>query len=334
MITPLEQAHMRELAHEVRYANVRPTPNPRVGCRIIDANGEFISQGIHGTAGTDHAEVIALRAAGDRARGATALVTLEPCNHWGKTGPCSEALIAAGVARVVYGSADPNPDAAGGAEKMIAAGIQVVGDAETHLTYELIEPWWFSTLHQRPFVTLKIASTLDGYVAAQDGSSRWITSEQARIEVHHLRARVDAVAVGTATAVADNPRLDVRLEGEWPQPQRFILGNRELPVDLKMENWEQIRSHEPREMLAHMFDRGVRHVMVEGGASIAAAFIRAGLVDQLLWFTAPKLLGSGISAVESLGITNINDAVEWHLLSVLQLGNDVMLDLRPQHRAG
>jgi len=324
--------HMSELIEAVLHAPVRPTPNPRVGCRIVDANGALISQGIHERAGHEHAEVMALKAAGERARGATAVVTLEPCNHFGKTPPCVDALIAAGVARVVFGAGDPNPEAAGGAEKLKDAGVEVVGYVREREADAIIEPWWFSKNHHRPFVTLKIAATMDGFVAAQDGSSRWITGEMARIAVHQLRARVDAVAVGTATAVTDDPLLDVRLEGNWPQPAHYVIGKRDLPR-LRMKDAIQISSHDPREALEQMFTDGVRHVMVEGGATVASAFIRAGLVDQLLWFTAPKLLGAGVDAIASLGITNINDAVEWHLLNVEQYGQDVMLDLRPRSRA-
>lgn len=324
--------HMRELIAAVLSAPVRPTPNPRVGCRIVSPSGELISQGIHERAGSQHAEVIALAAAGERAKGATAIVTLEPCNHFGKTPPCVDALIAAGVARVVFGAGDPNPEAAGGAEKLKDAGIEVVGYVLNTEADAIIEPWWFSKNHKRPFVTLKIAATMDGFVAAQDGSSRWITGEMARIAVHQLRARVDAVAIGTATAVTDDPLLDVRLEGEWPQPAHYIIGQRALP-ELRMKDAVQIKSHNPREALQQMYDEGVRHVMVEGGATLASAFISAGLVDQLLWFTAPKLLGGGVDAIASLGITNINDAVEWHLLNVEQFGQDVMLDLRPRTRA-
>jgi diaminohydroxyphosphoribosylaminopyrimidine deaminase/5-amino-6-(5-phosphoribosylamino)uracil reductase len=232
----------------------------------------------------------------------------------------------------VFGSGDPNPAAAGGAEKLVAAGIEVIGYVRSFESDAIIEPWWFAINHKRPYVTLKIASTMDGFVAAADGSSRWITGEMARIQVHHLRARVDAVAVGSATAVTDDPLLDVRLEGEWPQPAHYVIGNRTLPP-LRMKDMQQIATHDPAAALSRMFDDGVRHVMVEGGATLSAAFIRAGLVDQLLWFTAPKLLGAGVDAIGNLAITNINDAIEWNLLKVEQFGQDVMLDLRPRRRA-
>ena len=331
-LEPSDLEHMSQLIQDVLHAPVRPTPNPRVGCRIVDKEGVLISQGIHERSGGEHAEVIALKAAGERARGATAIVTLEPCNHFGKTPPCVDALIAAGVARVVFGSGDPNPKAAGGAEKLREAGIEVVGYVRDFEADAIIEPWWFAHNHQRPFVTLKIAATLDGFVAAHDGSSRWITGEMARIQVHQLRARVDAVAVGAATAVTDDPLLDVRLEGEWPQPMRFVLGARDLPP-LRMKDAIQLRTHDPLEALEEMYRLGVRHVMIEGGATIAATYISAGLVDQLLWFTAPKLLGNGVNAVAELGITNINDAIECNLLKVQQFGQDVMLDLRLRARA-
>jgi diaminohydroxyphosphoribosylaminopyrimidine deaminase / 5-amino-6-(5-phosphoribosylamino)uracil reductase len=327
-VSEVEIQHLEELVEVVTNSAVRPTPNPRVGARILDANGQLVGEGIHGMSGNDHAEVIALTQAGAKAVGGTAIVTLEPCNHTGKTGPCADALIAAGVSRVVY-AVDDTGIAAGGAEHLQTSGIV----CEKYFLAEadaLVEPWLHFQFTGLPYVTLKIATTLDGYIAAADGSSRWITGELAREQVHKLRARVDAVAVGTGTVLADDPALDVRLVGEWPQPKIFVLGNRKLPVGLRIgENYIQIENHDPVSQLQLMAEAGVQHVLLEGGAKIASAFLAAGLVDQLIWFTAPKILGSGSSAVSDLGITAITDAQSWTVFKSMQFGPDRMLDMRP-----
>lgn len=329
MIDPAQLSiELQQLVAETQHAPVNPNPNPRVGCKIFDSSGVLVGTGIHGTSGVDHAEVIALRDAGAKARGGTALVTLEPCNHTGRTGPCSQALIDAGISRVVYAVAD-NGVAAGGAEQLQAAGIEVM-QIHNLAADALVEPWMHSQFTGLPFVTLKIAATLDGYIAAIDGSSRWITGELAREEVHRLRARVDAIAVGTGTILIDNPALDVRLVGDWPQPKIYVLGNRPLPADLRIgKNYIQISGHDPLMQLQQMADAGVQHLLLEGGAQVAAAFLQAGLVDQLIWFTAPKLLGGGSAAVGDLGITHITDAQDWTVFNKAEFGPDQMLDMRP-----
>lgn len=322
-------AQMRELARAVSLAPVRPTPNPRVGCRILSANGELLAQGIHGSDGVKHAEVIALEAAGEQARGATAIVTLEPCSHTGRTSPCVEALLAAGIDAVVFSHADET-QAGGGAARLREAGIKVVGGVETSATLPLIEPWLHFQHTGRPFVTLKLAATLDGYVAAPDGSSRWITGSAAREHVHRLRAQADAVLVGTGTAMADDPRLDVRLPGDWPQPARYVLGERKLPLH---SNLQQLRTRDLQEAMRMLAAAGVQHLLVEGGATIARAFLDARLVDRLVWFSAPKLLGGGLPAVSGLGISNIEQADQWRIVEVAEVGGDLLIDLRPDRAA-
>ncbi|MEY2635444.1 MAG: hypothetical protein RIS75_1384 [Actinomycetota bacterium] len=332
--TQSEIENMKALVSDVVAARVRTAPNPRVGCRIITSDGVVISQGIHGEDGIHHAEVIALQRAGDRARGATAIVTLEPCAHTGKTGPCAEALIDAGVSRVIYGSSDSSI-AAGGQQVLEAAGIHVLSGVEVEATDKIIEIWKFATDAQRPFVTLKIASTLDGYVAAADGTSRWITGPEAREFVHRLRSQVDAIAVGTNTALVDDPSLDVRLEGEWTSPQAYILGKRTLPNTLRLDGrYIQIKEHEPATVLSMMFEQGVRHVMIEGGATLAAAFIKVDLVDQMFWCTAPALLGSGTSAMGDLGISTIDQAVRWDIQNSAKYGADLITELKPRRLNG
>lgn len=322
------QQHMAALVANVNTAPVRPTPNPRVGCRILSADGMLVGEGVHGTDGIKHAEVIALDQAGDLAQGGTAIVTLEPCNHQGKTGPCSQALLDAGIRQVFYAVSDTGI-AAGGSELLEKNGIEVhqLHDMEAEA---LVEPWLHFQFTGLPYVTLKIATTLDGYIAAADGSSRWITGELAREHVHKLRARVDAIAVGTGTVITDNPALDVRLSGNWPQPQIYVLGERDLPTGLRIDgSYIQLRSHDPKEQLSEMAKAGVQHVMLEGGAKVASAFLQAGLVDQLIWFTAPKLLGEGSAAISGLGINAITEAQEWTVFKSSQFGPDHMLDLRP-----
>ncbi len=209
-------------------------PNPRVGCVLLTADGEEIAEGFHRGAGSPHAEAAALAEAGDRARGATAVVTLEPCNHTGRTGPCAQALVAAGVARVVYAQADTNPVATGGAATLAAAGIDVeqgLHEAEARATNAV---WTFAVDHQRPFVTWKFATTLDGRSAAADGTSRWVSSIEARRDTHRLRGLADTMLVGSNTVAVDDPELTVRDELDQPlprQPLRVVMGERDLPAD-------------------------------------------------------------------------------------------------------
>lgn len=308
-------------------------PNPRVGCVLLDGSGRIVAEGHHRGAGTPHAEVDALRGAGAAARGATAVVTLEPCSHTGRTGPCTEALLAAGVRRVVYGQADPNPIAAGGAEQLVAAGVEVVGGVLADRAESLNEAFTFSARNGRPLVTWKVASTLDGRVAAADGTSRWITGEQARRQVHELRSRVDAVLVGTGTALADDPSLTVRGVDGAPagrQPLRVVMGRRELPATAALRDGAapllHLRNESPAEALAALAARDVQHVLLEGGPTLAAAFVRAGLVDRVVWYLAPALLGAGPPAIGDLGVGTIGAALRLHVTGITHVGADVRVD--------
>ncbi|KQY25130.1 bifunctional diaminohydroxyphosphoribosylaminopyrimidine deaminase/5-amino-6-(5-phosphoribosylamino)uracil reductase [Cellulomonas sp. Root485] len=331
---PSELEAMRR-ALEIARRGPANGPNPRVGCVLLGPDGEVLGEGWHRGAGTPHAEVAALTDAADRdasTRGATAVVTLEPCNHTGRTGPCSEALLAAGVGRVVVSVADPNPVAAGGAERLRAAGV----DVETGLLADegraLLGAWLPSVERGRPFVTLKIATSLDGRIAAADGSSRWITSEVSRHHAHDLRAEVDAIVVGTGTALVDDPSLTARnaageLHGQ--QPLRVVVGHRDLPPDARLRGpggeLVHVRTHDPAQVLSQLAEREVRHVLVEGGPTLAAAFLSAGLVDEVHAYVAPVLLGSGRPAMADLGVTTIGDAVRLTTRSVIPLGPDVLV---------
>lgn len=311
-------------------------PNPRVGCVLLSGD-RVIGEGWHRGAGTPHAEAAALADAAERGedtRGATAVVTLEPCAHTGRTGPCARALIEAGVARVVAAVPDPNPVAGGGIALLRAAGIEVRVGPGADAVRRMLAPWLIAVGRGRPFVTLKLAGTLDGRVAAADGTSRWITSAQSRAHAHAMRAEVDALLIGTGTALADDPALTARTASGEPaghQPLRVVLGDRELPPGrLHGPGGELVRipGHDPAAALQVLAGREVRHVLVEGGPTVSAAFLRAGLVDRVLAYLAPVLLGAGRSAVGDLGIGTLADGMRLHTEEVLRLGPDVLLIAR------
>lgn len=314
-------------------------PNPRVGCVLLGDDGRVLGEGWHGGAGTPHAEVSALAdaaRAGRDVRGATAVVTLEPCDHTGRTGPCTEALLDAGVGQVVHAVDDPDPAAAGGAARLRAAGIAVVGGVRRAEGEALLEVWLHAVRTGRPWVTLKTAASLDGRVAATDGTSRWITSAESRRHAHTHRAVVDAIAVGTGTALADDPALTVRPDDGTTaahQPLRVVVGHRDLPPEARLRGpggpLLHLRSHDVGEVLAALARRQVRHVLVEGGPTLAAAFLRAGVVDELHAYVAPVLLGAGAPAVADLGVTTIAAASRWRTHRTLRLGDDVLVVARP-----
>ncbi|WP_034621985.1 bifunctional diaminohydroxyphosphoribosylaminopyrimidine deaminase/5-amino-6-(5-phosphoribosylamino)uracil reductase RibD [Cellulomonas sp. URHE0023] len=335
-------AELSALRHALAIARRGPSngPNPRVGAVLLSPEGEVLGEGWHRGAGTPHAEVAALvdaAARGSDTAGATAVVTLEPCNHTGRTGPCSEALIAAGIGRVVVSVADPNPVAAGGAQRLRDAGVDVQTGVLADEGRELLGAWLPSVERGRPFVTLKLATSLDGRVAAADGSSRWITSEVSRRHAHDLRAEVGAIVVGTGTVLADDPSLTARnaadeLHGQ--QPLRVVVGHRRVPPGARLHGpggeLLTVQSHDPAAVLAVLAEREVRHVLVEGGPTLAAAFVRAGLVDEVHAYVAPVLLGAGPPALADLGIATIGDAVRLTTRSVLPLGPDVLIVATPE----
>jgi diaminohydroxyphosphoribosylaminopyrimidine deaminase / 5-amino-6-(5-phosphoribosylamino)uracil reductase len=312
-------------------------PNPRVGCVVLDSSGSVAGEGHHRGAGTAHAEVEALAVAGDAARGGTAVVTLEPCNHTGRTGPCSRALIEAGVARVVVAAADPNPQAAGGARVLRAAGVEVETGVLAADSRQLNRRWMFAVAAGRPFVTWKFAATLDGRSAAADGTSRWITGDAARADVHARRATADAIVVGTGTVLADDPWLTVRDAAGVPaarQPLRVVLGRTPVPPDARVLDDAAptllLPMHDPAVALARLHDHQVRHAWLEGGPRLAAGFLRAGLVDEVLAYVAPALLGAGAAAVADLSVRTIGDARRLELLEVERFGDDVLLVAAPR----
>ncbi|MDI2126455.1 bifunctional diaminohydroxyphosphoribosylaminopyrimidine deaminase/5-amino-6-(5-phosphoribosylamino)uracil reductase RibD [Yinghuangia seranimata] len=379
------------------------SPNPTVGCVVLDAHGELVGEGFHEVAGGPHAEIGALRQAGERARGGTAYVTLEPCNHTGRTGPCSQALIDAGIARVVYAVSDPNPQAAGGAETLRAAGVAVEGGLLEAEAARGNEAWLTATRLGRPFTTWKYAATLDGRSAAEDGTSRWITSAASRADVHRIRAEVDAVVAGSGTLRADDPHLAVRLpeartasaasglavapaadeaggagtqdapgtDAGRParQPLRVVLDTRgtisasarvlddaaptlvAVADDLddataaalaariagRAEVLPLPRAADGAGLDLHalnkaLYARGVRSVLLEGGPTLAGAYAAEGLVDKVVGYLAPALLGAGPAALGPAGITTIAQALRLHVDEVAagdRFGGDIRVTAYP-----
>jgi diaminohydroxyphosphoribosylaminopyrimidine deaminase/5-amino-6-(5-phosphoribosylamino)uracil reductase len=318
--------------------------NPLVGAVVIAPDGTPLVTGYHRGAGTAHAEADAIdqaRAAGHDLNGTTMVVTLEPCNHCGRTGPCAQAIIEAGVADVVYAIDDPHDPAAGGAATLRAAGVRVRSGLGADAALELNRRWFDAVAARRPFVTLHIAQTLDSRIAASDGTSQWISSPESLADNHALRGRIDAILVGTQTVLVDNPRLTARgpdgtQSGE--QPLRVVMGYRGIPEGAAINGDDgkvlHLPTRDPREALDKLFSAGVRHLMVEGGSRILSAFLAAGLVDELIVYLAPTLLGSGTPALEDLGITTLAGAQRWEWDpasggAVQQLGRDLRLHLQP-----
>ena len=333
--SPAEQRAMRRALELASTPGVPLGPNPRVGCVLLDADGLEIEEGYHRGAGTPHAEAAALAEAGADARGATAVVTLEPCHHTGRTGPCSQALIDAGVSRVVFAQPDPNPVAAGGEAALRAAGVSVEHGLMEHEARALNRAWTFAMEHHRPFVTWKLATTLDGRVAAADGSSRWVTSRAARVDSHRLRAQCDVVLVGTGTVEADDPELTVRDEYDdlLPhQPLRAVMGLRDLAGGRRVLNDRSesvlLQTRDPIEALAELHAQDRQHVFLEGGPHLAAAFLKAGVVDEVVAYVAPALLGAGENAVADLGIGSIEGAQRLQITDVTTIGTGAEANVR------
>jgi diaminohydroxyphosphoribosylaminopyrimidine deaminase / 5-amino-6-(5-phosphoribosylamino)uracil reductase len=332
-----EQAAMTRALVLAASPGVPLGPNPRVGCVLLTQDGTTVAEGFHRGAGAPHAEADALARAGSAARGTTAVVTLEPCNHTGRTGPCARALADAGVARVVYAQADTNPVATGGADALRAAGVEVEGGLLAGQARALNREWTFAIESGRPFVTWKFAATLDGRSAAADGTSRWVSSAPARRDTHRLRALCDAILVGTGTVLVDDPQLTVRDDEDRNvprerQPLRAVMGLRDVPAGRRVLDDAAptvlLRARDPHEALAALRDRDRQHVFLEGGPTLAGAFLREGLVDEVVAYVAPMLLGAGRNAVADLGIESIADALHLDVTDVTVLGDGPDTNLR------
>jgi diaminohydroxyphosphoribosylaminopyrimidine deaminase/5-amino-6-(5-phosphoribosylamino)uracil reductase len=322
-----------ELAHNGPATGV----NPRVGCVILDDTGSVIAEGWHRGVGTAHAEVDALgKLPEGGARGATAVVTLEPCNHTGHTGPCSEALIAAGVARVVYAVSDPGHASGGGAARLSEAGVDVVSGVLADEVESFLGDWLTAAALGRPHITVKWASSLDGRTAAADGTSKWITGAAARQRVHEQREASDAIVVGTGTVLADDPSLTARGDaGELlaTQPAPVVVGMRAIPNDAAVFRHPHPvifeGTHDVAELVRDLHSRGFRRVYVEGGPTLASAFVAAGLVDEYAIYLAPTLLGGDHLALGDIGVTTIADQRTLRILSVEHLGADLLIRAVP-----
>jgi diaminohydroxyphosphoribosylaminopyrimidine deaminase / 5-amino-6-(5-phosphoribosylamino)uracil reductase len=352
MASEAEQAAMRRAVRLAARGAGRTSPNPVVGCVVLAADGRtVVGEGWHERAGGPHAEVVALAAAGSAARGGTAVVTLEPCAHSGRTGPCTQALLDAGVARVVTAVDDPSAAAGGGAGVLRAAGVDVEAGVLAAHAERVNEAWLTSVRSGRPHVLWKFAATLDGRSAAADGTSRWITSPEARAEVHRMRAAVDAVVVGVGTVLADDPSLTARTpDGALRdrQPLRVVVDSAgRTPAAARVRDgaaptWVATAAEvgggtgggvDLAALLRELGARGVVSVLLEGGPTLAGAFLAAGLVDRVVAHLAPALLGAGPSALSGGGIATIADALRLDVDDVGRVGGDVRVSGRAPNRA-
>ena len=326
---------MRLATEQAEQVKGSTYPNPPVGAVILDVGGDVVGVGATQPAGGPHAEVQALAQAGDRAAGGTAVVTLEPCNHHGRTPPCVDALLEAKIANVVYAVADPNPEAAGGAKRLADAGLGVTeGVCAGEVAGGTLREWLHKQRTGSPHVTWKFATSVDGRSAAADGSSQWITSEAARADLHVRRAWADAIVVGTGTVFADDPSLTARLpDGRLDprQPLRVVVGEREIPSESLVLNDDSLtltlHTRNPHEVMQALGDR--TDVLLEGGPTLAGAFLRAGVVDRILAYVAPMLLGGPVTAVDDVGVATIAGALRWRFDGVQQIGPDLLLSLVP-----
>jgi diaminohydroxyphosphoribosylaminopyrimidine deaminase/5-amino-6-(5-phosphoribosylamino)uracil reductase len=306
----------------------RTAPNPIVGAVIVAADGSVIAEGFHDRhKSPDHAEVVALKIAGDLAQGATMYVTLEPCNHTGTTGPCTQAIIDAGIKSVVYAVTDPNTVAAGGAALLKVAGIEVVAGVGVEEATYSNRAWLTKIIKGRPFITWKVAATLDGKVAAMDGTSKWITNEESRADVQKVRRSVDAIMVGTQTVIADDPHLIPRDGNTGSNPLRIVCGTQELPKGAQVFDGaaptKVIASKDLKVVAAELLATGVNHILLESGPTLATALLRAGMLDELMLYQGASVLGAGKSFVADLGIATVDNAMSMQRISTETFGDDV-----------
>ena len=314
-------AHLCSLSH----AGLGGTyPNPNVAAAIYSAGGKLIADGFHNRAqSADHAEVVALKKAGAAARGATMVISLEPCAHTGTTPPCAQAIIDAGIAKVIYAITDPNPIAAGGAQLLTAAGITVEQQKSAELEF-MQRAWLTKQLLGRPLMIWKVAMTLDSKVAASDGTSQWISGPESRDDVQVLRARSDAIVIGTNTAIIDNPHLVPR--GHAARPVRIVCGEQVVPPTHNVFDEQArtitVKSKSIPELIKVLSDEGFNQVLVEAGPTLGSALMATGNIDELIIYQAPKLLGAGKEFVSHLGISTLADHIGLELISAAQFGSD------------
>lgn len=345
----LEQAMRRAL--ELAELGPADNENPQVGCVLVARDGSFVAEGWHQGAGTPHAEVDALSKLPEewrsRASELTAVVTLEPCNHTGRTGPCAVALLEAGIASVIYALPDPGDASSGGALRLSSAGVTVQSGVLAADAKALLSAWLQRHAQQhprsRPRITVKWGQSLDGRIAAADGSSQWITSVASRRDVHQRRAAADGILVGTGTLLADNPALTARAaDGSLlaVQPRPIVMGERAIPADARIREHpalgpgEQPLAISGRKLdseLAMLRDAGIQSIFVEGGASVISAFLRAGLVDELLIYVAPLLLGGPRLAIDDLGVTSLTEGLRLNITETTRFESDTLVVARPTY---
>ena len=351
-LAPDDGAWMRRALALAERGWGQTAPNPMVGAVVV-RDGAVVGEGWHARFGGPHAEIEALSAAGERARGATLYVSLEPCNHHGKTPPCTDAILASGVHRVVAACEDPSPVAQGGAQRLREAGLEVLVGVEEAVARELNAPFFHALRSDRPFVQLKLALSLDGGIADHSRLPGWLTGDLARHEVHRLRAGADAIAVGIGTVLADDPELTVRhappprvaptrvvfdTSARLPRTSKLVRAVTEVPVvvvcwapepahaaALEHTGVTLLHAATSRDALVALRERGVRSILVEGGATLASALVQEALVDRLIIFRAPLVLGGGaLNAFGSAPPTRAVDAPRWRLLRTQRFGDDEM----------
>lgn len=338
--------HALASASKAALQGPRTGGNPQVGCAILSPAGRILSMGYHRGAGNAHAEVDALSNLKEDTGSAplTAVVTLEPCNHRGKTPPCSRALIEAGIKNVIWAVDDPNPKAAGGGEYLRNQGINAMPASEAGIdenvlamAREVSAHWVQATRRGRPWTIAKVAQTLDGYCAAKDGSSQWITNRLSRAHAHRIRSRVDVIISGTGTVLTDNPQLSARLaDGRIlpHQPRPLVVGKRDIPADYYLAGKaEQARTHDLKAVLESCYQRDEIFALLEGGPTLITAALKANLVDELHIYQAPRLLGTGRKGIGDLGITALTSSLDFQLQQVKELGGDVFLALEKEGTA-
>ena len=321
------EAAMARAIELARLGLGKTFPNPIVGAVITSATGEFISEGFH--QGADHAEVIAINAAKNIPAGSIIYVTLEPCNHHGKTPPCTKAIIDAGISKVIFAASDPNPIAAGGSEHLSAAGVEVErGLLESEAAFDN-RAWLTKMTKQRPRITWKIAATMDGKVAAADGTSKWITSELARADVALLRSQTDAIITSTTTVKADNPLLTSK--GVGANPVRVVIGNSEISSSALILNADAetlvIKSRDLQNLVTLTNERGFNQLLIESGPTLGTAFLKAGLIDEVILYQAPTFFGSGTPSIADLGVATISERLDFEIADVEVIGADLKITL-------
>ncbi len=329
--TQTDEKFMAAAIAAASQVNLAQDVNPRVGAVLVNDAGEIVATGFHRGSGTAHAEIDALNQVSD-AKGLTLYTTLEPCNSTGVTGPCSQAIVNAGIKKVVIGKLDENPKMAGGVTYLNNHGIEVASEVLSVDCEKLNETWHFAHRTGRPWVTWKVATSLDGFIAAKDGSSKWITSPESRQKVQELRASVGAIITGTGTVLADDPELTVRNIELINQPLRVVVGKRTIPPAAKVFTGQKPALHisdDVQNVLNSLWsDFGVHHVLVEAGPGLSRSLWAHGLVDEVFWFQAPLILGDGKHAIGDFGINSLDAGLRFSDYALNRVGLDVLIQFR------